>query len=408
MRSSCRAFIGRNSKEPITSLSTFTPVLVEPELLDAVEDVSPAIEDVASEEPRPTDEVLHYHRNAFTIEESRQIVDDIRSRISAHEDHRPDTAVRTNYFDDCETSISNNYEWILRRIWEKAFTYSADAVSAPSNSTDGASLLSLSASYEEFKNSIEFVLLHEFNPKGFFDWHVDCTPTDGKSRLWNINVMLSTADIDYQGGQLAIGTEILQPECGDLYLYPPSYPHKVHPVTAGKRHTLVIALQQREQLSDEHWEKVQRQFEDLLFVSKGDYPAGEGMSSNVILNSKEPKHHLLYGHFLSARQRPGSEIDAAFATAYALWDQGDFFEARKKNTIEQVRTEHQRLPVDHDKMLAAGGLKSEPASFPVGPATTVEKKPTNKAVAEEIPKHSFDLAKARRDALAAAFLPVDF
>ncbi|KAJ1479222.1 hypothetical protein T484DRAFT_1815097, partial [Baffinella frigidus] len=91
---------------------------------------------------------------------------------------------------------------------------------------------------QTFRSHVEFDLLHEFQKGYFFDFHIDAKPNDNTQRSINVNVMLSPRE-DYTGGGLQVGAAQINAEQGDLYFYPAAFPHKVHDVTGGVRHTLV-------------------------------------------------------------------------------------------------------------------------------------------------------------------------
>ena len=143
-----------------------------------------------------------------------------------------------------------------------------------------------------------------------FDWHVDSKPGDRTGRTLNLNVMLSSSDSDFVGGELQVGEEVLAPRQGDAYLYPAAMPHRVGPLASGTRHTLVIALTERHiQPSLEpaayaerrraHWERMGEGFERVL-------------SGNL---SQTAKVHILHGEHLEAQGR-AAEAQAAFCKSY--------------------------------------------------------------------------------------------
>ena len=56
---------------------------------------------------------------------------------------------------------------------------------------------------------VEFCLMHKFTPGGFFDHHVDASPSgDPTQRTFNINAMLSIPS-EYTGGTLSIFNETM-------------------------------------------------------------------------------------------------------------------------------------------------------------------------------------------------------
>ena len=219
-----------------------------------------------------------YLPGIFSASDTQKIIEQFKTLPGTH-DHRQGKAVkRTNYFDqgDSVTSPDSSYSWIFERIRPLFF---------PEQSA------------ETFQKNIDFVLLHEFDENGFFDWHVDCNPNDGTGRTMNINVMLTDRSM-YGGGELVVGSRRMAPNIGDLYMYPASHPHKVVDITSGRRHTLVVAVKQHP-LPGDYWEQTEKYFESLCE------------------DSRDSKLHMLFGQFLMALGRPDAEIDEKFANSYA-------------------------------------------------------------------------------------------
>ena len=211
-------------------------------------------------------------------------------------DHRLDKAKRTNFYDYNQERIqspNSPYYWILQRIHEKTSTTTL------SNDDDWTLL--------EFQQQIEFILLHEFDTTGFFDWHIDGgLPNDPNPtyRTRNVNVMLSSHDEgDYDGGHFAIGNHILTPHIGDLYTYRPFVPHQVMEITQGQRHTLVLSLQEQQRQS----------FNATLYWNEA-----QQLYQFICQHSVQAKVHMLHGKFLHAWIPDNhAAIDNAFAKAYA-------------------------------------------------------------------------------------------
>jgi PKHD-type hydroxylase len=88
----------------------------------------------------------------------------------------------------------------------------------------------------------------KYAEKGHYDWHVDTEPNPRPSGLFrklSCSLALSNPE-DYEGGELLLNvtgkaenSAALRPTRGDLVLFYSSVPHKVMPVTKGKRVTLV-------------------------------------------------------------------------------------------------------------------------------------------------------------------------
>jgi len=91
------------------------------------------------------------------------------------------------------------------------------------------------------QEDIQFTEYHS-NEQGFYDWHVDVGESTSMRKI-SIVVMLSDP-ADYEGGllQLKTGqTERTVPRAkGTVILFPPYILHRVTPVTAGTRRTLVL------------------------------------------------------------------------------------------------------------------------------------------------------------------------
>ena len=201
-----------------------------------------------------------------------------------------------------------------------------------------SALLGGGGDLESFRANITFNLLHEFDDNEgatAFDWHADTKPGDGKTRSLNVNVMLSSPGVDFGGGTLQVGTDLKTDYSqGDLIVYPAAVPHRVTPLTWGKRHTLVVALTDgptskpaanaaatteddgpeafavspngvmdlREDFAERrrsYWERVEQAFDD---IAKGP------------LN--EPKLHILHGEFLEGLPGRGEDARRAFCRAY--------------------------------------------------------------------------------------------
>ena len=235
---------------------------------------------------------LTFSSKLFTRSESNRIVTLFKSTLTPIPDIRPSLGVnRTNYHaaDPC----SPDYKFILTKL-------NLD----PKN--------------------IEFILLHQFNSGGFFDWHVDCSINDNTRRTTNVNVMLSSKiDGDYDGGELQVGeTSFSSAEIGDAYSYPASFPHKVGDLRSGERHTLVIAC--RSALASP---SPTDQPNELLEPNRKLYWDAALANLKKICSSpslrKEAKLHLIFGEFLEKMGGMDEMAKREIATSYAVSGQGE-------------------------------------------------------------------------------------
>jgi PKHD-type hydroxylase len=91
------------------------------------------------------------------------------------------------------------------------------------------------------QEDIQFTEYHG-NDQGFYDWHLDVGASTSMRKI-SIVVMLSDP-ADYEGGLLQFKTgqtERTVPRAkGTVILFPPYFLHRVTPVTAGTRRTLVL------------------------------------------------------------------------------------------------------------------------------------------------------------------------
>lgn len=259
----------------------------------------------ATEPSRNSCSGVNFHcKKLFTPSETVAIIQQMKS-LPVQLDDRVDKSVkRTNYF--CQglavTSPESPYAWIFKKI-------------LPLYSTNGESM-------ESFVSRIDFILLHEFDESGFFDWHVDTKPGDGTHRTDNINVMLTDRS-DYKGGDLMVGSTNVEAEQGDCYSYPASFPHKVGDLTRGQRHTFIIAMTSRElsvEQQQAYWDRAEENHKEIC--------AG---------NPAESKLHLLHGEFLIALGRPDQEVDCKFADMYASTSEAEQYATNFSDNGEKLR-----------------------------------------------------------------------
>lgn len=225
-------------------------------------------------------------------------VDSRQNPLLPHMEGMPFEVVRTNHFDD--HSRPKWSQQLRASIFERARSMLIGHV--PSDAL---------RSVQAFSSMLDFTLMHEFHEGGAFDWHVDTKPFDGTGRTLNINVMLSSAGVDYTGGELYVGNESLAPSLGDLYVYSAALPHRVARLNHGSRFTLVVALTVRHLSASNdspdgpdapraaYWQAIEEQFGQLLAGSL----------------ANEPKVHILYGEHLEAAGR-ADEAQVAFCHSY--------------------------------------------------------------------------------------------
>lgn len=288
----------------------------------------------------------------FSREECERIVAYFERHRPAQRDVRVHAAVsRTNRFDI--EPASGEYDWIYSRLVE-LFAAHAQTLGATALWGFAPSALRSAA---ELGRRCDFILLHEFGGGDFFGWHVDTKPADGTARTVNINVMLSSPD-DFVGGDLAVGTSgPLRAAQGDVSVYPAALPHRVDDISAGRRHTLVIAV---------------RAADDAERAASGYWAlaAANHAALRAALPS-EAKLHLVRGEYLVAA---GDEdgADEAFADGYAATPEAPAYA--------------ERFAEEGERLLAAGDARR--ALQHLSMAARVD--PTTAAY------------RARRDALAEA------
>jgi PKHD-type hydroxylase len=85
----------------------------------------------------------------------------------------------------------------------------------------------------------------KYQPNGHYKWHIDSGPNLSVHRKLTFIVALSSVD-SYEGGELLLNiggdpenAHSMKIEKGDIVVFPSFVPHKVVPVTAGERITLV-------------------------------------------------------------------------------------------------------------------------------------------------------------------------
>lgn len=84
------------------------------------------------------------------------------------------------------------------------------------------------------------VTVLEYNPDGFFDWHLDLGTGIFSARKLSMVTFLTPPE-EYEGGELCFsdGGEPMRLAQGTTVIFPSYLMHRVNPVTRGNRHTLV-------------------------------------------------------------------------------------------------------------------------------------------------------------------------
>ena len=100
--------------------------------------------------------------------------------------------------------------------------------------------------YHDFLE-VQFTEYHG-SKAGHYDWHEDCTlkPDYSSAHLWDrkLSVVIQlSSPTGYEGGRLELDRDPLPADQfvgqGDLIVFPSLLRHRVTPVTAGVRHSLV-------------------------------------------------------------------------------------------------------------------------------------------------------------------------
>jgi len=257
----------------------------------------------------------------FTAQECDSIVSHFVDTTQGERDVRVAESVSRTTFFDHDGGQREDFRWILDRILAAVKRHYADE---RSGSSDGAALDNIVSAWgfnvlaaedgRDLGKRLDFVLMHRFENQGgepdFFDFHCDTKPGDGTGRTMNINVMLSSSRRgDFSGGTLRAGVQTLSAGQGDLCFYPASLPHCVEDITAGTRHTLVLAVRVPDA--------------DRARTAYWDMAAAAHDNLRTALRSV-PKIHLLRGEWLAAQGRD-AEADDAYAESYASTPQAEAY-----------------------------------------------------------------------------------
>lgn len=126
----------------------------------------------------------------------------------------------------CWLEEDDETAWLHQRIWS--------LVTAINNGT-------YSFDISGFSDKLQYAVYHS-SERGHFDWHIDQGPK-GAYRKISLTLQLSHPS-EYEGGDLVFNTgqkiEAAPRERGFLVAFPSYTQHRVMPVTAGVRRSLVI------------------------------------------------------------------------------------------------------------------------------------------------------------------------
>ncbi|KAG8468754.1 hypothetical protein KFE25_013837 [Diacronema lutheri] len=249
----------------------------------------------AATAPAQTDGLLLLP-SAFSRAECGRIIAQLTRDAQPERDVRVHASVsRTNHWG--RAPASGEYDWIFARLLALLPEPQRRELWGFELGTPGARLV------RAFAERVDFVLLHEFGPGDFFDWHVDTKPNDRTARTVNVNVMLSPPS-DFSGGELRVGTATVRATQGDVTCYPAALPHRVEDIGSGGRFTLVIAVRAPADEARQHsgyWRLAHANHETLRTAA--------GFAAT-------PKLHLVRAEWLAA-QGDEAAADDAYADGYA-------------------------------------------------------------------------------------------
>jgi hypothetical protein len=250
---------------------------------------------------------------AFSPGECDAIVNLYVTTVIAVEDTRESESVsRVNRFDAGNALLAQGrLDWIFDRVVKHL----------PVDEGYPASFIETGAL---LKKAVDFTLLHEFLSQMHFGLHVDTAPHDGTFRTYNINIMLSDP-VEYSGGELQVGDSIVELRKGDVYMYPASLPHAVHPITSGLRRTFIIALRVRtDNLTQNELER-QRAF---YWKASEERLRALSLPANR-MGTSQSKLHLIHARFLQAvGNRSEQEINEAYCRAYKATAERELYAQR--------------------------------------------------------------------------------
>jgi len=105
----------------------------------------------------------------------------------------------------------------------------------------GSLIHTLNAQHWRFElGGLEAIQVARYGVGDGYDWHVDLGPGQASMRKLSISIQLSEADA-YEGGDLQFpdGPERLARNRGDALVFPSFMHHRVAPITAGERWSVV-------------------------------------------------------------------------------------------------------------------------------------------------------------------------
>jgi len=292
-------------------------------------------------------------RGAFTAEECDQIAAIFVERAQPEEDVRQYEGVaRLNRWDVGKKLMRQGffdafYTRVVERTIEAVGREMASALfpDVPDEAAeDGAAGGDLG---KRFRELVEFNLMHEFDDSkhSYFGWHVDTKPNDGTWRTLNLNVMLSSPTVEFQGGALQVGAQVVATEKGDAYLYPAAFPHIVHDLQRGRRRTYIVALSEKPalQLGGGKLTALPRRFQQYWTAMEASLDA---LAAGALKD--EPKFHLIRGDFLDATGRH-AEARLAFCEQYRVSPQAkDYAKHFFADGAAALRREPPNLPLALD------------------------------------------------------------
>jgi len=85
-------------------------------------------------------------------------------------------------------------------------------------------------------------IYNNYNTNDFYDYHVDSFQSSDSKMLYNYGFTISLSD-DYEGGDFVLQTEAGEIAYnigkGQIVIFPIIYPHKVTPITSGRRQNII-------------------------------------------------------------------------------------------------------------------------------------------------------------------------
>ena len=85
-------------------------------------------------------------------------------------------------------------------------------------------------------------IYNNYNTNDFYDYHVDSFQSSDSKMIYNYGFTISLSD-DYEGGDFVLQTEAGEIAYnigkGQIVIFPIIYPHKVTPITSGRRQNII-------------------------------------------------------------------------------------------------------------------------------------------------------------------------